>query len=73
VSGVTETREEDFMDCLRGTVSPGVEVEGGHFVDGVDAEEEVQEGGYSCEGERCACHVEDEFEDEARDKHGENE
>ena len=41
MSGVAETREEDFVESLRGTVSPGVEVEGGHFVDGVDAEEEV--------------------------------
>ena len=39
--GVAETREEDFVESLGGTVTPGIEVEGRHFVDGVDAEEEI--------------------------------
>jgi len=41
VCSVAEAREEDFIECLRGTVSPGIEIDGGHFVDGVDAEKEV--------------------------------
>ena len=41
VRGIPESVEEDFAERLRGPVVPRVEVEGGHFVDGVDAEEEV--------------------------------
>jgi hypothetical protein len=41
VRSIAESLEEDFPESLRWSIAPCIEIEGGHFVDGVDAEEEV--------------------------------
>ena len=47
---IPESREEDFVERFRRTVSPSIEIDGGHFIDGINTKEQVEDGGDPGEG-----------------------
>src|ERR1700738_2736262 len=52
---IADSTEEHLVQRFWRTVAPGIEVESGHFVDGIDPEDKIEEGGDLCEWKGCTC------------------